>query len=151
MLGALSPVWFSACGTAATRKQVDAEIAQEPTAVYPGEIADRNIGTIDLAEHLTAEQKSKLKAIQARGLAEGRAIRAEQQKLHSLIVKAMVREDYDEREVSILVKRLKGLDDRRVTLMMGAVEEAKAVLGKATLQDANILRGMFNEKTAGRL
>lgn len=111
-------------------KAMEKQVQAEPTPHGPDAIAARGAQTFLQAPGLTDEQRRKLLEIHTRVYAENSEVQAEIGKAKSLLFKSMISEKYDAALVSNLKKKIVNLDQRRLKIMFGALEDVEKVVGR---------------------
>ena len=138
------------CAHSALEKQVDDKVAQENTVKNHAELQTQANQMIDSSTSLTAEQKSKLSALRTSTRSQTDQMWEQSLKLRSLLVKDLISSSYNEDEAELIKERIKTLEDQRLTVLFGAVDQANKILGHQAAQNQYIVHGFFYEGHGSR-
>ena len=111
---------------AAMNKQIKAQVPADA----PEQIMSRAAMAFSNAEGLTAEQKIKLSSIYTRVYTESMRIRREIGQSKSLLFSTLAKVDYKDSEIKNLKKRIVTLDQQRLNLMFGALDDVQKIVGR---------------------
>ena len=123
---------LSSCVSATKNESTAMEIqmkAQAP-ADSPDQIMARAALAFSNAEGLTAEQKLKLNAIYTRVYIESMRIRREIGQGKSLLFMTLAKVNYKDSDIKNIKTKIVGLDQERLNLMFGALDDVQSVVGR---------------------
>lgn len=123
---------LSSC-TSATKTEtaaIDNQIKTQAPADSPDQIRERAALAFSNAEGLTAEQKLKISVIYSRVYAESMRIRREMGQSKSLLFMTLAKVNYKDTEIKTLKSKIVRLDQERLNLMFGALDDVQGVVGK---------------------
>lgn len=125
-------VILSACGTTQEKKEVELnkQVKMQAPADTPNQIMERAAIAFASAEGLSAEQKMLLRDVYIRVYTESMRIRREIGQSKSLLFRTLAKVDYKAADIKSLKKKIVDLDQKRLDLMFGALDEVQAVVGK---------------------
>lgn len=100
---------------------------------------------ITQSDKLTQDQKSKLLAIQEKFLLENQVLREEIEKSRLVLIQTVLEPKMNEKEYSLLKKKITKLENKRVGNSFKAVTEARNIIGpKKEKEDREFYRKIFN-------
>lgn len=108
-------------------KKVEIEIKNEPV-VKPSDVIENSREYILKSDTLSELQKKSLLALQDKTLAESKALNEEISKAKLVLIKAVLQPKVDEREVSILRKKIKKLSKKRMDLDYDSFTETRKII-----------------------
>lgn len=123
---------FSSCVSATKTEStvMDNQIKAQAPADSPDQIMARAALAFSNAEGLTAEQKLKLSAIYTRVYSEAMRIRREMGQSKSLLFMTLAKVNYKDSDIKNLKTKIVRLDQERLNLMFGALDDVQSVVGK---------------------
>lgn len=155
-LGGTIALQLTACGTASKEEaDLNKKVQAEAPVDNPEAMVERAAQAFANIEGLAPEKKSKLSEIYTRTFTESMNIRKEIGQSKSLLFKTLAQNDYKNKEVNALKKKIVNLDQKRLNLMFKALEDVQAVVGKGAdaekiyeqLQDYDKLNRMAKDQT----
>ncbi len=108
---------------------LEQQVAAEPKADTPEQIAQRASEAFGNAPGLSVDQKKKLMEIYANTYTNSMAIRTEIGQSKSLLFKMLGSAGYQSNDVTVLKKKITSLDEKRLALMFQALEDVQKVVG----------------------
>lgn len=143
-------VFISSCaGQTAAERQVSAEVAEAP-AIEPGPALAKATRQAlkEAAPELSADQRAKLKKLQAEATAEQTRLRQELGKHQLVLVRTILQPKSSEEEVRILKQRILGLERERTNLFLNSLESAERILGRRDPMDEQFYRAFLQDPPA---
>lgn len=137
------PLTLQGCAQTAVQKRVDTEVAQENTVNTRSELRAEADQTIKTAPGLTDEQRTRLLALRTATSAQSDELRLQSLKLRSVLIKDLITTNYDQDEVALIKKRMRDVEDQRLSLVFKAVEDANVILGHDYANRENIMDVYF--------
>lgn len=138
---------FSSCATKKIDQTIDNKVAQTPNISGPGELRQNTTDAIASTPGITEDQRAKLVEIQKTTEGKLDRLREESLKMRQLLLQEVVRtENYNDDEVNRIKTRLKDVDNKRLTTLFKALDQANDVLGHKTqrTQAMNAMMRMDN-------
>ena len=136
---------FSSCAQQKViEKKIDKEIREVvvPKDETVGEVA-RNY--ITQSDKLTQDQKNKLLAVQEKFSGLNQTLREEIEKSRLVLIQTVLEPKMNEREYSLLKKKITKLENKRIDNSFKAVTEARNIIGsKKEREDREFYRKIFN-------
>ena len=137
---------LSAAGCSTTSKNLDAKIAQEPAIKNRQELKDEAARLIENDKELSSEQKTRLSALRSQLSAQLDDISIQSLRLRSVLVEEILSPNYSMDEVSLIKGRLKGLEDKRLSLMFNGIDQANSILGRKAQQHSRMMLDLLQNK-----
>jgi hypothetical protein len=142
LISGLSIVLLASCASQKTVEQkVQTEIKNE-TVVKREEVAVTARDYITKSNNLSAEQKSKLLALQEKTVSESRAINEEINKTKMVLIKTLMETKVNQKEVSVLKKNLRKLSKKQMDKSLAAFDEAHKII--SPVKDRGDKEYLFN-------
>ena len=140
------------CGCAsAPEKKLDSKIAEEPPIQNRQALQAQNTQLIASAPGLSDDQKAKLNSLRDSIRAKTDALSEEALKLRSLLIKDLLMTKYDSREVELIEKKLRKVENDRVSAMVDGVKKANVILGhQVDPTHEPLMREILTEPHGGR-
>jgi hypothetical protein len=124
----LISLFLASCATQKlAEKRIEKEIQSE-TVVKQLDLAVNAQDYILKSENLTELQKKNLLALQAKTISDSKALSEEINKAKMVLIKTVLEPKVDEREVSILRKKIKKLSKKRMDLDFKSFDEARKII-----------------------
>jgi|GEM_PF-5456764 len=130
MLALPASLSLSSCThSAAVTESVDLQVKAEPEVPTgtPGSTASRKV--ISESQSISPRQKTELLTIHEKMAREVAAIRNEMVKMQVLLFRKVLDPEAEEAEIKNIRSRLLGLDRKRTTRILSALDEAQNVIG----------------------
>ena len=109
--------------------KIDAEIAKE-TVSNSAELGTEAREIIQSSKTLTAEQKTKLLALQAETQTQLKELSQRSIRLRSLLIKNVAQNDSDPTELALTKKKLQENEKQKLTVLFSALDHANFIIGK---------------------
>jgi Spy/CpxP family protein refolding chaperone len=93
---------------------------------------------------LTPDQKDRLAALRTETDQAVDANREMSRKLRSILVKDLVAQNYDEKEVSLIKRKLSTLESDRIEITFKAVDQANTILGRDAAKNRVLVDSFFD-------
>lgn len=119
-----------ACAAHQAEKRVDEEVRQEPGVFNQQEIAEKSHEIILNHPTLTDKQRGEMKELFAEVYRKNILLRSEIGKLKGVFFKTLFSRDKKEAEMKVLKKRLLAANEKKMNLMLDALDKAYVILGK---------------------
>ncbi len=119
-----------ACASYKAEKKVDEELRQEPGVFSQAEIAEKSHDIILNHPSLTDKQRSEMRELFGEVFRKNIVLRSEIGKLKGVFFKTLFSRDRNEAEMKVLKKRLLAANDKKMNLMLDALDKAYKILGK---------------------
>jgi hypothetical protein len=124
-------VWLlSGCAHSQVEQRLDQNLAKEPEIENQQALMKETKADIDTSHAITEEQRAKLTTLRRATNHEVKEITEESLKMRSLLVKELVSPSYDQDMVNLIEKKLRVLEDKRLSVIFGAVEQVNQILGR---------------------
>jgi hypothetical protein len=133
------------CAHGALEKKIDEKISLETPI---NSRADLNIeagSLIQNAPGLTDDQRSRLSVLRVQTSSALAQLTEQSLRLRDLLIHDVVSQSYDPDEVQAIKSRLKGIEEKRLSLMFDSVDQANVILGREAVQHPQILNSMMME------
>jgi uncharacterized lipoprotein YajG len=138
---------LAAAGCATTpNPAIEAKIAKEPPVANRQELQNEASQMIQSDKDLSADQKQRLEILRTKLGAQLDEISAQSLKLRSVLVQDVLSPGYSVDEVDLIKKRLKKLEDKRLTLMFDGVDQANSILGRQAARHSHVMRELLEER-----
>ena len=137
---------FSGCAHTATEKKLDQKLAEQSAVKSSSELGLEADQMINSAVGLTAEQRTQLVLLRETTRKEMDQLRDESLKLRVVLIKDVVSKQYESKEVSLIKKRIKKVENKRLQLIFGAIDKANKILGREAVQNQIILNQFIDER-----
>jgi hypothetical protein len=131
------------CAQTPLDKRVDREVAQENTINTQADLKSEASRIIQTTPGLTDEQRIKLGALRKTTRAQTDALWTQSVKLRSVLMKDLITTNYNENEVELIKKKIKDLEDKRLSVTFNAVEQANTILGHNILKNQEPIMDTF--------
>jgi len=139
------------CSHAELRQRVDAKVAQEASVNTRSELHAETLQLIKTAPGVSDAQKAELLRISKTAQTQSDQLVENSRKLRSVLIQDMVSPKYDEDEVELIKDRLRDLEDKRVSVLFDAVEQANLVLGHDAHNHSQLVRSFVSGPSANRM
>lgn len=137
------------CATGGVNQQLDKKIAQENSVKSRNDL--RADATQDLkTARMTPEQKAKFEKLRDAFTKQDNAIRDSSLKLRAVLVKDLLSTNYSVDEVDVIKNRMWDLENKRISLIYGAIDEANKILGHFQPEDQQLIDDFFELNHANR-
>lgn len=132
LITSISILALTSCMTPEKKEEMalNEKIKTQEPADTPQHIAVRAAEAFAGAPGLTAEQKMKLHAVYTRVYSESMQIRRDIGQSKSLLFMTLANSDYKSADITRLKKKIVDLDQNRLNLMFGALEDVQHIVGK---------------------
>jgi len=114
----------------ATTVEMDKKVAAQPVITDRAGMASTAHAAFKNAPGLTDAQKIKLDEVLTSTFIEAAKLRAEFGKTKGALFEALVSPTGTKKEVNVLKKRLVSLDQKRLDIMLKALEDTEKIIGK---------------------
>lgn len=140
----LACLTLAACSGA--NKALEAKVASQPPVESGSQVRTEADRLIRSEPGLSDEQKQKLLSLRTSVSSQLDEIRDHSLRLRSVLVEELLSPSYDMDEVSLIKKRLKKLEKKRLSLLFDSVDEANEILGHQAQGHATLMRALLNQR-----
>lgn len=119
-----------ACASQQAETKVNEELKQEPGVFNQAEIAEKSHEIILNHPSLTDKQRGEMRELFAEVYRKNIVLRSEIGKLKGVFFKTLFSRDRKEAEMKVLKKRLLAANEKKMELMLNALDSANKILGK---------------------
>lgn len=141
--GALAILFVAGC--AHSDRKLDDKVSQE-SAVQRREDLHSETKQEFKSARLTPEQRAKLSELRKSVRAQEKDIWQNTLKLRAVLVKDLLSEKYNPVEVKQIKRRMWDLENKRLTLIYRAIDDANKVLGHFTAEDHSMIDEFFENR-----
>lgn len=110
--------------------EVEKSVSRQPSRSFHGGVAMEGYAAIDESKKLPEERKRKLRELERRVASQTFAIQDEMSKVKGALFETLSAEKYEPAKLDLLKARLLRLNERKIDIMMKALEEAKSILSE---------------------
>lgn len=139
---------LQACASSAQNQVLDQKVAQESSITTSQALEQKQAELISHTSNLSADQRQKLDALRQQTHDKLAAISAESAKLRAVLIKDMLAEKPNAKEVAAIKKRLKKLSDNRLDTIFDAANQTNELIGRNGMlrdaMDVQFLEDNFN-------
>ena len=133
-----------------TAKKLDTKLDQEQSVGTPSELHEQTGELIESAPGLTDVQRKQLLSLRDSTRARLQQLNTDSLKLRSVLIKDVLAEKYDEKEVKLVKKRIKELENKKLSTLFDAIESANKILGRGAARHDTMVQSMFGEPRSAR-
>ena len=112
-------------------KTLDKKVKAESEITDSKQLQSEATKIIDQSS-LTPEKKDQLKSLQSRTGQKLDSLLEDSLKLRELLVKDVVAKQYNRAEVHLIQKKMKAVEDQRMAVILGTIDEANRIIGRET-------------------
>jgi hypothetical protein len=141
----LAGIATSGCASS-TNKALDAKIEQEAPVANRQGLKDEATRLIENDKDLSYDQKKQLSILRTQLSAQLDDISGQSLKLRSVLVEEVLSPNYSLGEVSLIKRRMKNLEDKRLTLIFDGVDKANSILGRKAQQHSRVMRDLLESR-----
>jgi hypothetical protein len=113
-----------------TEKKLNEKMEAQPAIESSNELNRETIITLKSAPNLSSDQKRKLTELQQKNEEQMSALRDQALKLRLLLVKDIANQQYNSSEVSAIKKRIKKVENQKLSILFDTVDKANQILGR---------------------
>lgn len=133
---------LAGCATGSVNKQLDKEVAQEGNIKSRADLSAETTQDLNSAR-MNPEQRAKLEKLKSTFTAQDNQIRDNALELRAVLVKELLSEHYDQNKVDVIKKRMWDLENKRLSLIYGAIDKANKILGHFEAEDRKFINDFF--------
>jgi hypothetical protein len=137
------------CSNKALNNKIDRAVAQDNSINSRTDLRQAAIQVVRNSPGLSENQRTKLESLQKTTGMLHDNLRAESYKLRLVLIKSLVSEQYDQREVNLLEQRIKEVENKHLVVTFNAIQEAKSILGHEIKPDHRNLMENYFERHEG--
>lgn len=142
----LSPfTLMQGCASIHTEKKLESKLSLRTEVKTWAELRSRILHLIEAAKGLSEEQKTKLLSLHDMNRTLTEKLSAESIQLRSILVEDLIspQDEYD--EVALIKKRIKVLEERRLSLFFDTIEQARLIMGRDTARNRKVMQDFMHE------
>jgi hypothetical protein len=126
-----------------SEKNLDQKIETQTSAKNSSGLVGLSSQMIDNIPNITATQKQKLSDLQKQTKKQMDEYTKESLSLREVLIKDVLSQDYNGKEVSLIKERLRKLEIARLNKIFAAADRANEILGRSTPQHAELMNSFF--------
>ena len=126
----LASIALAGCASTAINRDIDQKVSDEAQIENKKELQEQAKQVINSAPGLTAEQRDQLADLRQTTRTQLDLISDQSLKLRAVLIQEMFASNFDQQEIDIIKQRLRGLSDKRLTVIFGAVDATNKILGR---------------------
>ena len=132
------------CSSKSVNHQIDTKMSQETTVTTTGDLSNQAQETIETTPGLSADQRTQLISLRDKMRDQIKGLNDESIKLRSLLIQDVVSADNHGREVSAVKRRLKKVENKKLSVIFDGIDQADTILGKNTAQRQAVMDRLFD-------
>lgn len=137
------------CAHSAIEKRIDEKVAEETTVKSQADLAQEAEKLIQASPDLSPDQKAKLMALRNSIRTQNELLLDQSLKLRSILIKDLLASDYDRKEVDWIKKKIRSIENKRISILFDGVEQANAILGRQITKNQHVVHD-FADLRGGR-
>ena len=126
---------LSACSNKSIDRELNRKVAEESSINSQADLNVEATQQIENAANITEEQRSRLLTLREKTRAETLDQNKESLRLKSVLFKELLSTDYDRKEVAGLKRKIKKTDDRKLSILLNAIQKTNVILGRQALNN----------------
>jgi PBP1b-binding outer membrane lipoprotein LpoB len=134
---------FQGCAHSQTDKELDQKLAQETEVKSRADLKQEMKDRIDTAAGLTDEQRSQLNSLREATQQKVSQLSRQSLQLKSVLVKDLVSTNYNEDEVNLIKKRIHDLEEKKVSTLFDAADQANRIMGHNAVKNQQVFNNIF--------
>lgn len=143
IVSTLTGILGSGCSNKTERK-IEREIQQAPQAQNVTELREETRELIQNDPKLTSIQRQKLKDLHEVSIQKMNVLKQDSIKAKEMLVRSMIQEKYDAKEVSAIKRELKEIELQKLEVVFESVDKANAILGRSSKHRKRALNEYMN-------
>ena len=133
---------LTGCATKSANQQLDADLSKENKISARQDLSTE--ATQDLRRsHLIPEKKAKLEQLRNNLTTQENEIWKQSLKLRAVLIKDLLADQYDPNQIDLIKGRMWDLENKRISLIYSAVDEANKILGHFQPDDRKMIDDFF--------
>jgi hypothetical protein len=138
-----------ASGCTSTRnKALDEKLASEQTVTSRTELRSQADKMIESDPSLSYDQKKQLSILRSQISTQMDELSSQSLKLRGVLVEEILSPNYSLDEVNLIKKRLKNVENKRLSLMFDGIDKANSILGRQAPQHARIMHELLENRSS---
>lgn len=134
------------CATPSQKKSLDVKVGHEPVSLEEGDEQQQVGWIIQTSPELTEEQRANLLSLRDSTRSKLAELNQDSIKLRAVLVKDIVDPSVKRSEIKLIKRRLRALEDKKLTVLFEAVDRAEKIVGRNWTKAARIYDDfMFND------
>lgn len=130
------------CATESVNQKLDKEMAQESSVKSRDDLHTEASQDLKVAR-VNTDQRIKLEKLRSSFAAQENEIRNSSLKLRAVLLKELLSAKYDQNEIDLIKNRMWDLENKRLSLIYGAIDEANKILGHFRQEDQKFIDDFF--------
>lgn len=147
----LGLIALQACAHNKTEKQIDEKAAKETQIKTRSDLRNEARSQIENSTLLTGEQKSKLLQLSDSTQSQLDELTSQSLKLRAVLIKDVIDTHYDAKEVTKIKKKIKTVEQNKLSVIFDAVDEANTILGRNASTHQHLIRQFLFERSSGAI
>ena len=135
----LSALVLQGCAHSKTQEALDKKLTEEVTVSNPQELADEAQSLIATAPGLSESQREQLSGLRTTTSSRMGELQDKSLRLRSQLIKDTISKSYNAKEVSLIKKRLKEVESKRLSLIFDTVDKANRILGRQAAESGSLV------------
>jgi len=132
---------FVACAHTKAERNVDQKIQNDSAPpANSAELSQKAADIIITSPDINEDQRSRLMDLHDKTSSTLVHLREQSLKLRDILITDITTPNFSESEMRVIKKRLKDIEDQRLTVIFDAIDKADVILGRKLAQDAMILK-----------
>jgi hypothetical protein len=146
-LGAVLALGLEGCAHGSIDRRIDEKLAHEDQVNTRGDLSVEAGKLIQDTPGLDDAQRAQLNDVRAQTASRIADLTRQSIRLRGLLIEDVVAQEYDPAEVEAIKRRLRSIEDKRLTAILEAVDQANEILGRQNLQRQRILNALMQQGT----
>lgn len=144
-IAVVAAIALQGCAHSSTEQKVDRKLSDETSIKTHSDLREETDNVLKSTPGLSDDQRVKLAALRDSTRTRLDALYAQSLKLRSVLIKDLITTNYNEDEVELIKSRIKTVEDKRLSLIFDAVEQANLILGHLVLTNRQVIMDGFFE------
>ena len=134
---------LAGCAHQNLNQKIDRKMDAEPGTLTMADLGREAQESIQSDKTLNASQKSALMDLVVTSRGKSDALRIQSLKLRAVLIKDVMSPDYDQQEVDQVKRRIKDIEDQRLTNTFESLDRANTIMGRPSAENERILRSVY--------
>jgi hypothetical protein len=130
-------------------KQLDAKLAEQP-AFLSAVALNKESGNLITTSDLTDQQRSRLYSLRESVQIQNDLLRQDSLHLRSLLIQDALATNYNQREVDLIVSRMRTLEEKKIGVTVAAIKSVSQILEREPMSNRRFLMLNFLESNEMR-
>jgi len=137
-------ITLQGCAHTLVEKRIDEKLTQEKGFNTSNDLKLEATLLIEKAPGLNSKQKENLRELRDSMSAQMESLRIESLKLRALLIQDTLASADNSDEVALVKERLKNIENKRLSFVFDAVEQANSILGRQAPENQNLMYEMLD-------